>query len=393
MEDFSELLKEAIEGGDGLEEAMRKAAARAAKEAIESLLRSEVSALLGYGKHDPAGRNSGDSRNGTYQRTLQTSLGPITIDVPRDRNGEYTPMAIPRYSRRTDLVASTVLKLYSSGMTDEEMRLAISSIYEASCSRSTISAITDAVAEDVRRFSSRPLPGRLFALFLDSTYVPLRRGAVEKEAVNIAMGVTDEGIPLVVGYSITPSESAEAYAELLEGFRARGLERVEVAVTDGLPGVDEAVSRSFPGARRQRCFVHLLRNVCSKVRAGDRAQVAGDFMAIARQNGPEEGLAALEAFVAKWRPKYPRLAVWSERAEHVLTFYEFPAGLRRLVYTNNRVESFNKQLKRMLKKQIQFVTEEALEKRIVSMFLHYNEAIGRRRVRCWREIVDYYDAR
>ena len=393
MEDFSELLKEAIEGGDGLEEAMRKAAARAAKEAVESLLRAELSALLGYGKHDPAGRNSGDSRNGTYQRTLQTSLGPITIDVPRDRNGEYTPMAIPRYSRRTDLVASTVLKLYSSGMTDEEMRLAISSIYEASCSRSTISAITDAVAEDVRRFSSRPLPGRLFALFLDSTYVPLRRGAVEKEAVNIAMGVTDEGIPLVVGYSITPSESAEAYAELLEGFRARGLERVEVAVTDGLPGVDEAVSRSFPGARRQRCFVHLLRNVCSKVRAGDRAQVADDFMAIARQDGPEEGRAALEAFVAKWRPKYPRLAVWSERAEHVLTFYEFPAGLRRLVYTNNRVESFNKQLKRMLKKQIQFVTEEALEKRIVSMFLHYNEAIGRRRVRCWREIVDYYDAR
>ena len=193
MEDFSELLKEAIEGGDGLEEAMRKAAARAAKEAIESLLRSEVSALLGYGKHDPAGRNSGDSRNGTYQRTLQTSLGPITIDVPRDRNGEYTPMAIPRYTRRTDLVASTVLKLYSAGMTDEEMRLAISSIYEASCSRSTISAITDAVAEDVRRFSSRPLPRRLFALFLDSTYVPLRRGAVQKEAVNIAMGVTCRG--------------------------------------------------------------------------------------------------------------------------------------------------------------------------------------------------------
>ena len=93
------------------------------------------------------------------------------------------------------------------------------------------------------------------------------------------------------------------------------------------------------------------------------------------------------------RPKYPRLAIWSERAEHVLTSCEFPAGLRRLVYTNNRVESFNKQLKRMLKKQIQFVTEEALEKRIVSMFLHYNEAIGRRRVRCWREIADYYEAR
>ncbi len=339
------------------------------------------------------GRNSGDSRNGTYQRTLQTSLGPITIDVPRDRNGEYAPMAIPRYSRRTDLVASTVLKLYSAGMTDEEMRLAISSTCEARCSRSTISAITDAVAEDVRRFSSRPLPRRLFALFLDSAYVPLRRGAVQKEAVSIAMGVTDEGVPLVVSYSVTPAESAEAYAEFLEGFLARGLERVEVAVADGIPGVDEAVLRSFPGVRRQRCFARLMRNVCSRVRSGDRAQVAADFMEVARRDGPEEGRAALEAFVAKWRPRYPRLAVWSERAEHVPASCEFPPGFRRLVHANNRAGSSDRRLRRMPRKQIQFVTEEALEKRVVSMFLHHDEAVGRRRVRCWREIVDCYEAR
>lgn len=187
MDNFSELIKEAIAGGDSLESAMRKAANQAAKEAVESLLQTEVRTLLGYGKYAPEGRNSGDSRNGSYERTLQTSVGPITVKVPRDRNGDYEPAALPRYKRRTDLVTSVILKLYSSGMTDEEMRLAIGSIYEANCSKSAISAITDAVVEDVKRFSERPLPRRLFALFLDSTYVPVRRDSVAKEAINIVL--------------------------------------------------------------------------------------------------------------------------------------------------------------------------------------------------------------
>ena len=208
MDNFSELLKNAIAEGDDLESAMRKAAATAAKEAVESLLQTEVRTLLGYGKYDPEGRNSGDSRNGSYERTVQTSVGPITVKVPRDRNGEYEPAALPKYQRRTDLVTSVILKLYSSGMTDEEMRLAIGSIYEASYSRSAISAITDAVVADVKRFSERKLPKRLFAIFLDSTYVPIRRDSVAKEAINIALGITDDGVPLVIGYSITPEESA-----------------------------------------------------------------------------------------------------------------------------------------------------------------------------------------
>ena len=187
MDNFSELIKEAIAGGDDLESAMRKAAAIAAKEAVESLLQTEVESLLGYAKYDPEGKNSGDSRNGSYERTIQTSVGPITVRVPRDRNGEYEPMALPKYQRRTDLVTSAILKLYSSGMTDEEMRLAIGSIYEANYSRSAISAITDAVVADVKKFSKRRLPRRFFALFLDSTYVPVRRDSVAKEAINIAM--------------------------------------------------------------------------------------------------------------------------------------------------------------------------------------------------------------
>lgn len=347
--------------------------------------------MLGYDKYESGGKNSGDSRNGSYERTVQTSLGPLTISVPRDRNGRYEPIAIPRYKRRTDLVTSTIIKLYSSGMSDEEMRLAIGSIYEASYSRSAISSITDAVIEDVKRFSQRRLPKRLFAIFLDSTYVPLRRDSVTKEAINLAMGIDDEGVPMIIGYSITPQESAEAYRELLEGFKSRGLEEVAVAVSDGLSGIDDAISESYPKARRQRCFVHLLRNICSKVRPSDKSSVADDFMSVAKQDTREDGERSLREFVEKWKARYPKLAIWAEKTENILTFYDFAEPLRKTIYTNNRIESFNKDIKRMLKKQIQFVSEEALEKRLVSMALHYNEKVGKRKVRCWREIVEYFD--
>ena len=391
MDNFSELIKNAIAEGDNLESAMRKAALLMARESVESLLRSELTAMLGYDKYESDGKNSGDSRNGSYERTIQTSLGPLTISVPRDRNGRYEPIAIPRYKRRTDLVTSTIIKLYSSGMSDEEMRLAIGSIYEASYSRSAISSITDAVIEDVKRFSQRRLPKRLFAIFLDSTYVPLRRDSVTKEAINLAMGIDDEGVPMIIGYSITPQESAEAYRELLEGFKSRGLEEVAVAVSDGLSGIDDAISESYPKARRQRCFVHLLRNICSKVRSKDKSSVADDFMSVAKQDTREDGERSLREFVEKWKARYPKLAIWAEKTEHILTFYDFAEPLRKTIYTNNRIESFNKDIKRMLKKQIQFVSEEALEKRLVSMALHYNEKVGKRRVRCWREIVEYFD--
>lgn len=391
MDNFSELIKNAIAEGDNLESAMRKVALLMARESVESLLRSELTAMLGYDKYESDGKNSGDSRNGSYERTVQTSLGPLTISVPRDRNGRYEPIAIPRYKRRTDLVTSTIIKLYSSGMSDEEMRLAIGSIYEASYSRSAISSITDAVIEDVKRFSQRRLPKRLFAIFLDSTYVPLRRDSVTKEAINLAMGIDDEGVPMIIGYSITPQESAEAYRELLEGFKSRGLEEVAVAVSDGLSGIDDAISESYPKARRQRCFVHLLRNICSKVRPGDKSSVADDFMSVAKQDTREDGERSLREFVEKWKARYPKLAIWAEKTENILTFYDFAEPLRKTIYTNNRIESFNKDIKRMLKKQIQFVSEEALEKRLVSMALHYNEKVGKRKVRCWREIVEYFD--
>ena len=148
------------------------------------------------------------------------------------------------------------------------------------------------------------------------------------------------------------------------------------------------IDSSYPGAKRQRRFVHLLRNLCSKVRSGDRDEMARDFTAVSRARDAEEGANLLGGFNDKWGSRYPRVRFWASRVDHILTFLEFPEELRHLIYTNNLIEGFNKQIKRELKKQIQFVTEEALEKRLVTMFLHYNNGIDTKKVHGWRIIVD-----
>lgn len=390
MDNFSKLMADLLAEGKSLEEAVRAIAAKAAKDAIESFAKSELSAHLGYEK---GGRRNGasDARNGSYERTVQTSFGPITVSVPRDRDGDFRTAALPRYKRKTEVISSAILKLYSSGMTDEEMRVVIESLYDADVSKSYVSSVTDAVLADVEEFKKRPLPPRFFCLYLDSTYLPLRRDSVQKEAVNIAMGIDADGNSMVVGYSITPEESAEAYRELLANFKSRGLTEVAVVVSDGLAGIDGAVDATFPKARRQRCFLHLMRNLCSKVRPSERKEAASDFMSLAKRASKEEAEKAFAEFKGKWGAKYKSVAKWADSLRDFLTFYEFPEALRRKIYTNNAVEGFNKQIKRMCKKSIQFVTEDALEKKLVTMFLHFNDGMNRRKVRGWAEIVEFME--
>ena len=302
MDNFSKLMADLLAEGKSLEEAVRAIAAKAAKDAIESFARSELSAHLGYEKGGRRASGASDARNGSYERTVQTSFGPITVSVPRDRDGDFRTAALPRYKRKTEVISSAILKLYSSGMTDEEMRVVIESLYDADVSKSYVSSVTDAVLADVEEFKKRPLPPRFFCLYLDSTYLPLRRDSVQREAVNIAMGIDAEGSSMVVGYSITPEESAEAYRELLANFKSRGLAEVAAAVSDGLAGIDGAVDASFPKAKRQRCFLHLMRNLCSKVRPSDRKEAASDFMSLSKKASKEEAEGAFAEFKGKWGP-------------------------------------------------------------------------------------------
>ncbi len=190
-------------------------------------------------------------------------------------------------------------------MTDDEMRVVIESLYDAKVSKSYVSSVTDAVLDDVEAFRKAPMPSDIFCLYLDSTYVPLRRGTVQKETVNIAMAIDAEGRKTVLGYSITPEESAKAYGELLESFASRGLRRVEIVVSD--------------------------------------------FVAISKAADRNGAATLLRGFRDKWGSRYPSVRRWLERTEGIITFMDYPAEIRRLIYTNNPIESMNKHIKRELK--------------------------------------------
>jgi len=286
-------------------------------------------------------------------------------------------------------VEGLILRLYKSGLSDQDCADVTEALYSAKYSKSTISSITDALEEDVKDYKARPIDGDWFAIFLDSTYVPLRRKTVQREAINIAMGITMKGERKVLGYSITPQESAEEWGMLMGDFEKRGLKSARIVVSDGLAGLSGVIDGKLPGARHQRCFVHLARNLGAKVRKPDRAAIMQEFMSLSEKPDPNEALKAYGAFDTKWGLLYKGVKEWAEGIDpdEMFAFYGFPAGLRRKIYTNNCIEGFNKQIKRMIKKHIQFVDEEAEEKVLVSIFLHYDERVGKRPIR-GKELIE-----
>lgn len=354
-----------------------------------SIMKAELSKSLGFEKNEQGkAKEAGDSRNGSYDRVVDTSFGPIKVSMPRDRNGDFESKVLPPYMRRTYEVEDLVLRLYRSGLSDQDCADITEALYSEKYSKSTISSITDVLEEDVKSYRERPIEGAWFAVFLDSTYVPLRRKTVQKEAINIAMGITMSGERKMLGYSITPQESAEEWGMLLDDFMKRGLKSAKIVVSDGLAGISSVLDSKLPGARHQRCFVHLARNLGAKVRKPDQAEIMQEFMDLSRKKGAEEAISAYSSFVKKWGLLYPSVRKWSEEIspDEIFAFYGFPEGLRTKIYTNNCIEGFNKQIKRMIKKHIQFVDEKAEEKVLVSIFLHYDEKVGKRKTRGWEMI-------
>lgn len=389
MSNFTEDFKNALVENDGnLENTIQLLVKRYVQEALNDFMKSELTEKLGYEKYDKDHKSIADSRNGFYKRNLQTTIGELELMVPRDRNNDFEPSAITRYKRDTSNIVDIILKLYGTGLSDNEMREIINSLIESNYSRSKISSMTEAILEDVKKFKNKPINEEYFAVFIDSTYLPLRRDTVQKEAVNIVMGITMEGYKEFLGFSITPSESSEEYREILMNLKERGLKKVWIFVSDGLPGINDVFSSIYPESKIQRCYIHLLRNILKKVRAQDRGTVAYEFMEIAKQRTKEEGKKKFIDFIEKWKKKYPKIEIRSEKTENILTFYDFDQELRHLIYTNNIVESFNKQIKRKLKNTEQFVNEESLEKRIVFMANAFNSKMNQRKVHGRQKIFE-----
>ncbi|WHI60799.1 IS256 family transposase [Mammaliicoccus lentus] len=348
------------------------------EKAVNTLLTTELTAFLDYEKYDRIGFNSGNSRNGSYGRTLHTEYGDLNIQIPRDRNGEFKQQTVAPYKRSNDTLESFVIHMFQKGVTTSEIAGLIEKMYGHHYTPQTISNMTKTMTEQVEAFNKRTLSARYVCVYLDATFIPVRRETVSKEAVYLAVGISEDGTKEVLAYTIAPTESAFNWQELLVDLKERGVEKVLLFISDGLKGIADAIFSVFPKSQYQTCLVHVARNLSHKVRVEDQSEVCDDFKTVYRADSQEGGQEALDAFCEKWQKAYPKLTKSLAENPYLLTFYRFPQSIWRSIYSTNLIESFNKQIKKYTKRKEQFPNEEALERFLVSQFEDYNHRFATR---------------
>ena len=331
------------------------------KALVERAMQAELTHHLGYQKHDPAGRDSGNSRNGTSTKTVQGDFSKAEIEVPRDRNGSFEPKIVPRHERRFIGFDDKILSMYARGMTTREIQGHLQEIYGVDVSPSLISEVTDAVMEEVKAWQTRPLEPLYPILFLDALMVKMRHeGRVENRAVYVAVGIDLDGRKDVLGLWTSANEGAKFWLQVLTELRNRGIKDIFIACVDGLKGFPGAIETVFPQAQVQLCIVHLVRSSLGYVSWQERKRVAQNLKTIYRAATAEEAEQALGEFAVQWDQRYPTIAaIWRRNWQRVIPFFAFPAEIRKIIYTTNAVESLNMSLRKALKTRGAFPSEES----------------------------------
>ena len=383
MSDFTTDLAAALAAGHDADEFFRQSL----EGAINRLLENERTAFLDYEKWDPAGYNSGNSRNGYYGRTMKTEYGELELKIPRDRMGEFQQQTVPSYKKSSDYLENTIIQLYKKGITTREIADLIERMYGQHYSAATISNLAKLLDKDVQAFHQRQVKSKYVAIYCDATFLNVRRDSVAKEALHMLIGIDSQGYKEVLDYALYPSESCNNYKEMLLDLRTRGLEQVLLFISDGLVGLPDAVTDVFPKAQHQSCWTHLQRNVSNRVRAKDKAEVTQAVKRLYQAESCEQAEERLQAFCETWRKRYPRVVALFKGKNNLFSFFSFPETIRRSLYTNNLVESLNKRLKRITKVKEQFPNEDALQRTVCTSFLEYNAQSEQRRQRGFSSVT------
>lgn len=360
------------------------------KAVLERALQGELTEHLGYAKHDPAGHNSGNNRNGVSRKTLKGEFGEIELETPRDRKGEFTPQIIQKNQTRWTGFDDKILSMYARGMSTRDIQGHLQEMYQVEVSPSLISEVTDAVMEDARAWQNRPLEPFYGVVFLDALYVKMRHeGRVENRAVYVAIGITLEGRKDVLGLWTNATEGAKFWMAVLTELRNRGVKDIYLVCVDGLKGFPQAIEAIYPQAQVQLCIVHMVRASLNYVSWQDRKQVAGDLKPIYQAATADEAEQRLTEFESKWS-KYPAIArLWREQWERVIPFFAFPMEVRRVVYTTNAVESLHMTLRKVIKTRGSFPSEEAAFKLI---YLALSRTVAKwETVQHWKQMLNYLD--
>jgi len=337
------------------------------KTVLETALDEELTDHLGYDKHDPDGNNSGNSRNGARVKTVLTdAAGPVQITVPRDRNGTFEPVIVPKRSRRLGDVDTIVLSLFAKGLTTGEISAHFAEIYGASVSKDTVSRITDRVVEEMESWRSRPLQSVYVAVFIDAIVVKVRDGQVGNQPFYAAIGVDLQGRRDVLGLwpgNNGGGESAKFWLAVLTELKNRGVSDVFFVVCDGLKGLPDAVTAAFPMSRVQTCLIHLLRGTFRYASKKYWPQIANDMRPIYTAPSRDAARAAYEAFVDKWGRAYPAIkTLWDNAWEQFIPFLDYHVEIRTILCSTNAIESLNARFRRAVTVRGHFPTEQAAMK-------------------------------
>ena len=355
---------------------------------LDGLMKNEIIDYFA----DASNATEGNFRNGYYSRTLNTVYGPLTLRVPRDRIGQFKTEFFVPYKRTTDNICEMIQRLYVRGMTEREIVDEINDDFGTSLSRETVRTTVNKVLKDALDFNRRIIPNCPI-VFLDGTYVPIERryegtAKVEKECVMVALGITEEGEKVVLGFYFAPNEGAWSWDDVLADLKSRGLYSVSLFVTDGLQGMPEAIHRNYPKAKHQLCLVHETRTICRDVRKSDRKAVSGGFKDVYSAKDRAEAESRLSDFESKWEKTYPNMVRKLRKQIDLFTFMDYPKLLWKSIYTSNAIEGFNSKLKRLTRKRILMNSEDNAVITIVSCCADYNKNAGKIRLRKFNDMSD-----
>jgi putative transposase len=373
-------------------EAVNAASMAFKKALIERALGAELSHHLGYAPGAAKPEDAGNHRNGASGKTVLTEDGPVRVEVPRDREGSFEPLLIPKHERRFTGFDDKIVAMYARGMTVREIQGFLAEQYGTEVSPEFISSVTDAVMAEVGAWQARPLEPMYPVIFFDALRVKIREDAVVRnKAIYLALGVLPDGTRDILGLWIENTEGAKFWMKVFNDLKTRGVNDILIAVTDGLKGIGEALGAVFPATTLQTCIVHLIRNSLDYASWKDRKLLAAALRPVYTAASAEAAADALGEFEqGQWGRKYPTVtAAWRRAWDRVIAFFAFPPAVRRVVYTTNAIESIHSQLRKIIKTRGHFPSDDAASK-LIWLALRNITADWGRAAKEWREAMNQF---
>lgn len=361
------------------------------KRLAERALDAEMEQHLGYAKHDPAGHNTGNSRNGKTSKSVRSVHGKMELDIPRDRDGSFAPLLIKKGEKQLNGFDDRIVSLYARGMTTRDIQAHFEEAYGVEVSATFISQVTNAVMDEVKLWQQRPLDTVYPIVYLDCLVVRSRdSGAVQNKSVYLALGINTEGEKELLGLWMAQTEGAKFWLSVMNELKNRGVQDIFIACCDGLKGFPEAIETVYPKTQVQLCIVHQIRHSLRYVSWKQRKVVAADLKAIYGAATLKEAEQALERFAAKWDTEHPTISLsWRNNWERLTVFFDYPPEIRKVIYTTNAIESLNASLRKVTKTRRSFPTDEAVMK-ILYLAIHQISKKWTMPIRDWKPAMSQF---